>query len=295
MVSQFYLGHLLEAREHGDRVLALYEPKSAEHFMQIAGQDSRTVVGIFSSHWMWMLGYADQAVQLSEETHARARRLGHAFNLAFALTAGSYVFDYRCEPKRFLACINEGARLAREQSIPHILQVAVPSAEGIGRLRSGQLSDSITLLRRSAEFRTSVGYHLFAPYFKAGLAQALALQGDPEAGLRLIEECLEQIERPGWQERVWLAEILRLKGWILSRNDDLAGAEQAYQASLDWARHQQAKSWELRTSTSLAKLWQGQGKRKEAHDLLAPVYNWFTEGLDTKDLKEAKALLNELA
>jgi predicted ATPase len=88
--------------------------------------------------------------------------------------------------------------------------------------------------------------------------------------------------------------VLRLKGWMLSLKGDLAGAEQSYLASLDWARQQQAKSWELRTSTSLARLWQSQGKRNEANDLLAPVYDWFTEGFDTKDLKEAKVLLDEL-
>ena len=105
---------------------------------------------------------------------------------------------------------------------------------------------------------------------------------------------LEQISRPGWQERGHLAEILRLKGWMLSLKGDFAGAEKNYLASLDWAREQQAKSWELRTATSLARLWQAQRKRKEAYDLLAPVYSWFTEGFDTKDLIEAKALIAEL-
>ena len=114
------------------------------------------------------------------------------------------------------------------------------------------------------------------------------------AALHLIDECLEQIERPGWQERLHLAEILRLMGWVLSLKGDLEGAERNYRAALAWAREQQAKSWELRTSTSLARLWQSQGKRKEAHDLLAPIYNWFTEGFDTNGLKEAKSLLEEL-
>jgi predicted ATPase len=91
------------------------------------------------------------------------------------------------------------------------------------------------------------------------------------------------------------AEILRLKGWMLTLKNDLTGAEKTCLASLDWAREQQAKSWELRTSTSLARLWRDQGKCKEAHDLLAPIYNWFTEGFDTKDLKDAKVLLGELA
>ena len=132
------------------------------------------------------------------------------------------------------------------------------------------------------------------PYYRAVLAEGLALSGDIAGGLRLIEESLTQIARPGWEERCHLAEILRLKGWMLSLQGDLDGAEQNYLASLDWARQQQAKSWELRTSTSLARLWQQQGKQKEAHKLLSDVYGWFTEGFDTKDLQEAKALLDSL-
>jgi len=88
--------------------------------------------------------------------------------------------------------------------------------------------------------------------------------------------------------------VLRLKGWMLVLQGDLVGAEQNYLASLDWAREQQAKSWELRTSTSLARLWQRQGKCQEAHELLAPIYGWFIEGFDTKDLQEAQALIEEL-
>jgi predicted ATPase len=120
------------------------------------------------------------------------------------------------------------------------------------------------------------------------------LSGDLVGGLRLIEESLAQIARPGWEERCHLAEILRLKGWMLVLQGDLAGAEQNYLASLDWARQQQAKSWELRTATSLARLWQQQGKVAEVHNMLSEIYYWFTEGFDTKDLQEAKALLAAL-
>jgi hypothetical protein len=122
----------------------------------------------------------------------------------------------------------------------------------------------------------------------------MAQLGEVDEALALIEDQIAQVERPGWNERVHYAEILRLKGWMLSLKGDLEGAEQDYLASLDCARQQLAKSWELRTSTSLARLWQSQDKCREAYELLAPVYNWFTEGFDTKDLKEAKALLNEL-
>ncbi len=97
------------------------------------------------------------------------------------------------------------------------------------------------------------------------------------------------------QERHYYAEALRIKGWLLSLKGDPAGAERAYIASLDWARTQQAKSWELRTATSYARLMRDQGRVGEAYDLLAPVYGWFTEGFGTKDLKDAKALLRELS
>jgi predicted ATPase len=132
------------------------------------------------------------------------------------------------------------------------------------------------------------------PYLRAVLAEGLALSGDVEGGLSLIEEGLSQIVRPGWEERSHFAEVLRLKGWMLHQQGKLDAAEENYFASLDWAREQQAKSWELRTSTSLARLWQSQGKTVEARNLLVPIYNLFTEGFDTKDLKDAKAMLEDL-
>ena len=122
----------------------------------------------------------------------------------------------------------------------------------------------------------------------------MAQIGDVNHALHLIDEVIAQIERPGWEERLHYAGIPRLKGWMLSLKGDLEGAEQNFLASLTWARRQQAKMWELRTSTSLARLWQSQGKRRDAYELLAPVYDWFTEGFDTKDLLDAKALLAEL-
>jgi predicted ATPase len=122
----------------------------------------------------------------------------------------------------------------------------------------------------------------------------MAQLGDLAGALVLIDEAIAQIERPGWEERHHYAEALRIRGRLLSLKGDPAGAESAYIASLDWARTQQAKSWELRTATSYARLMRDQGRAREAYELLAPVYGWFTEGFATKDLKEAKALLDEL-
>ena len=118
--------------------------------------------------------------------------------------------------------------------------------------------------------------------------------GDLDGALDLIGEIIAQIERPGWEERHYYAETLRIKGWVLSLKGDLEGAERNYLASLDRARQQQAKSWELRTATSYARLMCDHGRIREAYDLLEPIYGWFTEGFGTKDLKEAKALLDQL-
>jgi tetratricopeptide (TPR) repeat protein len=132
------------------------------------------------------------------------------------------------------------------------------------------------------------------PSYRACLAEARALTGDLDDALLALDEAIAQIERPGWEERIFYAEVLRLKGWVLSLMGDLEGDERNFLASLDWARRQQAKSFELRTATSLARLWQSQGRRQKAYELLAPVYDWFTEGFDTTDLQEAKVLLAEL-
>jgi class 3 adenylate cyclase/tetratricopeptide (TPR) repeat protein len=293
VVSYYYLGQLLAARDAGDRALALYDSQRAARWMELTGTDIKTAVESYAAHWNWMLGYPDQAVRVSDEKDLHARRLGHGFNLGFALSFGAAAFDHRCEPDRLLRHLAEADRLAREQGIPFLYQMLVPSNEGIARLRAGQLSESISILRQHIASSPAQGSTRI-PYMKACLAEALALQGDVPTALRLIDECLEQIERPGWQERVHLAEILRLKGWMLMRQSRADEAEVRLRASIDWARQQQAKSWELRSSTTLAELLAERGQRDAARELLAPIYGWFTEGLDTKDLIVARKLLETL-
>ena len=130
---------------------------------------------------------------------------------------------------------------------------------------------------------------------KAALAEGFAFTGQLVDALRIVDESIEQIERPGWGERAWLSENLRVKGVILEQLGQTKEAELTLQHSIAVAREQLAKSWELRSAKSLARLWQAQGRPREAYELLAPIYHWFTEGFGTKDLKEAKALLDELS
>jgi predicted ATPase len=155
-------------------------------------------------------------------------------------------------------------------------------------------SESIFLLRQGIENWNRLGGHTRVPYLKSALAEALALQGDLNAALEMIGEGLEQIERSGWQERSHLAEVLRLKGWVLMRQGRGEEAETPLRISIDWARQQQAKSWELRSSTTLAQLLIERGLRDAAREVLAPIYDWFTEGFDTHDLRAARTLLESL-
>ena len=242
-----------------------------------------------------MLGFPDRALRLSDEKDAHARRCGHPFNLGFALTFGAHEFDHRYELEDLLTRAEECERLGRENSLPVLWAMMAPISYGRALIREGKPAEGIAPLKAGIAFWEASGGKLGSPTWKAFLAEAMALTGDLDNALHLLDEQIAQIERPGWEERHYYAEILRLKGWMLSLKGDLEGAERNFLASLDWARRQQAKSWELRTSTSLARLWQSQGKRQEAYELLAPVYGWFTEGFDTKDLQEAKALLDEIA
>ncbi|MCW5621953.1 MAG: AAA family ATPase [Burkholderiales bacterium] len=294
MISNFCLGRLIEAREHGDRILELYDPALALRWMQITAHDLRTLVGVWSCQWTWMLGYPDQAMRLSHERDAYARQLGNAFNLGFALSLGAYVFDYRCEPDRLLERVEEADRLEREHSVPFVNKVMVRQVEGLARLRRGELSDAIRLLQDALQYWNTLGGRSRVPFLKAALAEALARSGRIEDALHLIDECLEQIERPGWRERSHYAEVLRLKGWMLIQEGRKAEAETFLHASIEWAREQQAKSWELRSATTLAELLRSRGDTAAARSMLAPVYGWFTEGFDTHDLKAARALLDDL-
>ena len=242
-----------------------------------------------------MLGYPDRAVRLNDEKDAHARRRGHPFDLGWALRFGADVFEHRNEPEALRMRAQECERLGRENSMPVMWALMAPVAYGLALIREGKPAEGIAQLEAGLTVWDASGGKVRSPYCKSVIAEGMALTGDLDNALQLIEEQIEQVERLGWEERLHYAEILRLEGWALSLKGDLEGAEKNYLASLAWACKQQAKSWELRTSTSLAKLWQSQGKRKQAHDLLAPIYAWFTEGFDTKDLKEEKALLAALS
>jgi class 3 adenylate cyclase/tetratricopeptide (TPR) repeat protein len=320
-ITHYWWGNVSQSCAHGDSVLVLYDEEQHRHLADLMNMDPKTSVGVYASLGTWMLGYPDRAVQVLRANDAHARQRGHPFDLGFALILGSQVWDCRCEPAQMLARVEEAERLGRAHSLPFISDVLAQIWKGVAWLRAGRLAEGIPQLRGALETFNAHGNEISMPYYRAVLAEGLALSGNSESGLRLIEESLTQIARPGWEERCHLAEILRLKGWMLMQEgsrlqaeglrekmeeegsrpqaegwrEKAKEAEACFLQSLDVARQQQAKSWELRTATSLARLWQQQGKQHEARTMLSAIYHWFTEGFDTKDLQEAKMLLAELA
>jgi class 3 adenylate cyclase len=295
MVNHFLSGRLAESREQAEWGLALYDPRRSERWIQLTGHDLRTFIEVYACQLLWMLGFPDQASRLSDAARVHAQEDGHAFNLVWALTFSAYVFAYRRETERFLERVGDADHLAREQGLAFIHEVSVPQARGIAELQNGRPHEAIALLRHGLDRWTKSGGNVRVPFLKSALAEAVAKDGDTSAALELIEECLEQIKRPENQERLWLAEVLRIKGWILIREGREDEAETQLRASIECARHQQAKSWELRSATTLARLMATRGQRGPARDLLLPIYEWFTEGADTKDLIEARDLLDELS
>jgi len=292
--SHFWLGNFADGWRHAEQIPPLYDADQHRYIADVTNHDPLTTQGVYGAVNLWMLGYPARALSVSNAKDEHARRRGHPFDIGFALSSGTYTLEYRGETAEQRRRVEAAISLGREHNLPFYSEVVGPIFLGIDAVREGQHEEADSLLDRGLELWGLIGAELAVPYLKSARAQARAALGDTVGAFQLIDEAIEQANRPGWEERAHHAEVLRIQGLVYEQVGKPESAEESFQASLDLAREQQAKSWELRTSTSLARLWQQQGKRKEAHDLLAPVYDWFTEGFDTKDLKEAKALLGEL-
>jgi tetratricopeptide (TPR) repeat protein len=292
MTSHFWMGDLRASQEHGDRLKELYDPERHAHIARLTNNDPLTADGSYRAQYLWMLGYPDQAVALSDAKDEHARERGHPFDLCFALTVGAQVFDYRREPDALLQRVEEAIRVGREHRIPLMSEVMAQLVKGAAWLRAGRHADAVEALHGPLVELGKTGHRAWVPYVRANLAEAAARAGDLDRGLALVDESLEQMERQG--ERVHLAEALRLKGWMLMERGDLDAAERTLREALRFSREQRTRSWELRASTTLAGLLAQRGDPRAAREILAPIYDWFTEGLDTPDLVDARALLASL-
>ena len=290
----FWMGDFARAAEYRDRLLDDYDIGQHGHLVTLTNHDPKTTVLVWGTQLQWMLGYPDQAKATGEDMLALAGRLKHPFNTCFALTAGAGIYDMCREPAELLRRTDEAIQIAIEHSMPLVEHVIGPIWGAPALIHSGEFDRCVADAESAIASWSALGGNLITPFWMTTLANALRRCGRVGDALATIDQAQELAETTG--HRVYLADVYRMKGEILAH----AGAEHGdpehyFLKAIELAPSQQAKSWELRAATSLARLWQSQGKLKEAHDLLAPAYEWFTEGFDTADLIDAKALLDELS
>jgi predicted ATPase len=237
-----------------------------------------------------LLGYPEKALASITDALALAERIAHPFTLSVALSISSVVYLNRREPERALRQLEAAELLAAEQRLSLIFGTGM--LRGAALAEQGAVDEAIARIRESVAKWTRLGRTFLLPYGLAFLAQELVRHGDQAAALVALREGLASAEAT--VEHFWDAELHRLTGAALLAENKLDEGGASIQHAIHIAQTQQAKSLELRAAMSLARLWRDQGKVQQARELLAPVYGWFTEGFDTRDLKEAKALLEEL-
>jgi predicted ATPase/class 3 adenylate cyclase len=290
----YYLGEYAPARTHLEQGITLIDP-TAQRAMALRHGDAPAVMCLAGmANTLWCLGYPVQAVWRSQEALALAQELAHPFSLALAQHWATFLHHRRREVSAVHAQADALLTLATAQGFS--LHVGWATCwRGWALAAQGQGAAGLSILRQGIAGVLATGQTLSRPLCLILLAEATGHVGQVEEELRLLTETLRTFETSGRGD--FLAEAHRLQGESLLHQTvpDEAQADTCFQEALAIARHQQAKSWELRAAMSLARLWQQQGERAAARDLLAPIYGWFTEGFDTVDLQEAKALLEALA
>jgi predicted ATPase len=284
-------GRFAPSLSHLEELLALYDPISHRALAHQAGFHPPVVSQAFLGVVLFCVGFPNQALARSNAAIAEARRLAHPPSVAVSLSMGARTLSLIGENAALNERIDQLDAVTTEQGFPQWGAMGT-IFRGWVKVKDGDVAEGISLLRSGSSAYRSTGAELWMPYCIALLAGACEIAGQIEEALTLLDDALQIVEKTG--ERWCAAELHRHKGQLLLRQGHSEATEELYHKALTIAREQEAKLWELRATVSLARLWREQGHRAEARDLLAPVYGWFTEGFDTPDLKEAKALLDEL-
>jgi predicted ATPase len=301
-----FLGELAAAREHTAQGSALYRlQEHRSHAFLYGGHDPGVCCLSIDALALWHLGYPDQALQRSHEALTLAHKLAHPFSVVFALRWAAIVHQLLRDEQKAQEQAEALIALSSEQGFEHWLAGGT-IFRGWVLTEQGQAEAGIAQICQGMAGERATGAEFQRPYHLALLAEAYGTVGQVEEGFTALTEALATVDKTG--ERVYEAELYRLKGMLTLQQFNVQGskctianpqaeaeAEACFHRAIEVARRQSAKSLELRAATSLARLWQQQGKKEEAHQMLAEIYGWFTEGFDTKDLQEAKALLEELS
>ena len=293
-ISLLCTGDIAAARAHQEEGIALYNPAEHRPLAVRFGQDARVVMWFYRAIASWLLGYPDAALADTNRAFADARAIGQAGTLMFALLHGSMV-DILCgDYAATNAATDELAALAEQKGASFWKALGI-SIQGCVFAVTGKAADAVDMITSGIAASRSTGATLWVPVCFAYLTTAHAELGQFDDAWRCIGEAMSAVETT--KERWYEAEVYRIAGEIalMAPQRDTAKAQAYFEHALAIARAQQAKSWELRAAVSMARLKRDCGERDEARRLLAPVYGWFTEGFDTLDLRQAKALLDALA
>jgi predicted ATPase len=293
-LTLFFLGEYAAARTHLEQGIALTDPAVQRDLMLRHDVAPGVRYCVYTALTLWCLGYPAQALRRSQEALALAQELAHFQSLAVVQHVVAFLHYHRRDSPAVQAQADALLTLATTHRFPLWTGFGTCwrnwalAVQGQGKTDLAQMHQGMVAV-------LATGQTLSRSLCLVLLAEATGYTGQIAEGLRLLSEALTAFEADGRGNL--LAEAYRLQGELLLRQatPDATQAEVCFHEALAIARRQQAKSWELRAATNLARLWQSQDKRQEAYDLLAPVYNWFTEGFDTADLQEAKQLLDELA
>ena len=289
----FATGNYSAARAHFAQTISFYEPSlHHQYYVDFRGSDPGLSALAYDALCLWCLGYADQAIKRSQEALAMARELGHPFSLVDVLCYAGCVFNIMIrDPVAVQDNAQQLSHLAQETGLTGWWGTA-DVCWGEAAAMQGKFHEGISHIEQGEVERLSTHVWCYSTGVLGTLAMAYAKTGRLQLGLKTLDEALIRVEQS--DERHWEAELRRLRGELLLMNGDEAKAEASLQQAIAIARRQRARSWELRAVISLARLWQKQGKEDQARRRLAQIYNWFTEGHDTADLQEAKALLDWL-
>ena len=293
-VSLLFTGDIAEGRGHYDQAIALYDPAKHRPLATQFGQDFWVTISSFRSWALWLLGYPEAALSDTNDALRNAREMGQAATLMYALAYGATSYTLCGNYAAAAAHAQEVVALAEEKG-SLFWKARGMANQGCVLGLTGRPSDAIEMLISGIAAYRTTGATIFLPFYLPHLARAHAELGQFEEAWHYIGEAMSAAETT--KEKWCEAEIHRTAGEItlISPAPEASKAEAYFERAIAVAREQKAKSWELRAATSIARLWRDQGRRNEARDVLTPIYGWFTEGFDTLDLKQAKALLDELA
>jgi tetratricopeptide (TPR) repeat protein len=294
-VVLFCMGEYAASLTHLEQVISVYDPEQHHHaLVLVRGSDAGTGALAYSACCLWCLGYPDQAQRRSQEALSLARELDHPFSLADVLCYGGCVLSkLRRNGQALRVSAEELIRVSQKEGGVRNWLAAGTGFLGEALAMLGQVEEGIAQMHEAMDAQESQGIRCQLPGTLQTLADAYAKDGHLEQGLATVTEALAVSEET--EQRQWEPELYRLRGELLLTQGEKAEAEASFRKSIEIARQQQARSWELRSTVGLCRLLREQGRQEEARQLLAEVYGWFTEGFDTPDLQEGRALLDELS